>query len=342
MNTKMKNLMLSNILNFISLRRWTLPLGLIVLYFITFAFIFPDVFLSAYNLTSMLLEFSVPALLTVGMTINLIGGEIDLSLGYATMFSVVFSAYLIVLGVPTIFALLITVIFTLIVGYIVGILVSRVGVNSFIATLGSGMMFFGLGLMIAESGRTLGTINGIDIQHLPNSFSIIGQLKLIKFEGGGAITLPIIYALILIIIFSYLMSNNSTFRKYYYIGINKKAAILSGINVKRMKTIGFVISASLAGFSGVILCARMASGAVGLGVGMEMNAVTAAVIGGVSIKGGSGSVLGAVLGTLFIICLNNGLRIGEVPSEMYKVIQGCVLLIALIIDASFSRRKVVG
>ena len=138
------------------------------------------------------------------------------------------------------------------------------------------------------------------------------------------------------------MAKSRYFRKYYYIGMNKEAAKLSGINVQNMKTMAFVFSAVLASLAGILLAARMGASGTQYGKGWELKVITGAVIGGVSFKGGIGTMGGAVLGMLFTTCLNNALRIAEAPSNLYKIIEGLILLTAVIIDALFSRRKVVG
>jgi|GEM_PF-267162 len=329
------------ILDFITLRRWIIPLVLIVLYFIVYSILFTKSFLSAYNLTSMALEFAIPtSFVIIGMAIMLINGEIDLSVGYACMFGNMLAGYMVINRLPLILCIVVPIIASGLIGLVVGLLVSRVGINSFIATLGSGMVFYGLGLVIYEMCRKFEA--GAAIQHLEDWFIVISQGKLVTFPDTGAIQYPVLYSLVLILIFTVLMSKSGFFRKYYYIGMNKETAALSGINVKRMKTVAFTISSALAGASGMLMCARMGSSAVTLGTGLEMKAITACVIGGVSFKGGIGSIGGAILGGLFMVCLSNGLRIAYAPSTVYKLIEGSVLLLAVIMDALISKRKVVG
>lgn len=323
------------ILDYFARERWVIPLTLVALYAIIFTIVYPDVFASMANISSLLLEFSLPAIIAIGMAILLIGGEIDLSVGYNVMFSNILAGTLIVMGVPVALAIIITIITATLMGLVVGLLVSRIGVNSFIATLGSGLIFYGLSQFIYS--LIYGVNNhGIDIQHLPTGFTAIGKTEFLGIQ------LPVFYAIILLAVFAYLMAKTTYFRKYYYIGMNKEAAQLSGINVKSMKTVAFIISAALASLAGVLMASRMGSAATTFGKGMELNVITAVVIGGVSMKGGQGSMLGAILGSLFIVCLSNGLRIAEADSTLYKIIQGAVLLGAVILDAQFSKRKIVG
>jgi ribose/xylose/arabinose/galactoside ABC-type transport system permease subunit len=271
------------------------------------------------------------------MANQLINGEIDLSVGYNVMFSNVLSSYLVVSGVPLFFAVVLTVCISMSIGTLVGLIVSRLGVNSFIASLGAGMVFFGSGLIIHDMAYGMtNAATGYSYLHLPEVFKLLAQGEI------GGIRYPIIYAAVAIVVFVFLSAKTQYFRKYFYIGMNKEAAKLSGINVKSMKTVAFMISSGLASFAGVLLAARMGSPATSFGVGMELKAITAVVIGGVSFKGGRGTMGGALLGGLFIFCLSNGLRIAEAPSNLYKIIEGCVLLAAVILDAQFSKRKVIG
>ena len=300
-----------SLVDYIALNRWIIPIFLIAGYAIIYSIIFPDVFATGYNISALLLEFSIPCFVIIGMAIQLINGEIDLSVGYAVMFSNIVSCYLIVIGVPIALAVILTIAMTAGVGFVVGTLVARVGINSFIATLGSGMVFYGLGLAIYDKASKITYANsGVDMLHMPDAFKAISQTEV------GGLQLPIIYAAIAIVVFVFLMSKTPYFRKYYYIGMNKEAAQLSGVNVKSMKTVAFVLSSGLASLAGVLLASRMGTPATTLGVGMELKAITAVVIGGVSFKGGRGTMGGAILGGLFIYCLANALRIANAPSNL--------------------------
>lgn len=340
---KVKSAKNGQLLDFIARKRWVIPLGLIIVYIISFSILYPDIFATPYNISALLLEFSIPALIIIGMAMQLINGEIDLSVGYAAMFANMLVGYLVIAKFPIPLAIIFAIGATSLIGLGVGILVSKVGVNSFIATLGSGLVFYGLGLTIFEIGYALGTKNpGMDLMHLPKVFTDISKYEIIKFSDGGAIQLPVIYAAVLLILFSYLMAKSRFFRKYYYIGMNKEAALLSGINVAFMKRTVFMLSAGFAGITGVLMSARMGASSTTIGMGMELKAITGVVIGGISFKGGIGSMGGAILGGLFMICLSNGLRIAEAPSNIYKIIEGFVLLAAVVLDAQFSKRKIVG
>lgn len=323
------------ILDYIAKNRWVIPLVFVLLYAAVYSIAFPEVFLSTYNISSLLLEFSIPAIIVIGMALQLISGEIDLSVGYNVMFSNIFAGTLIVLGVPLGWTIIIVLLVACILGFIIGTLVSRVGVNSFIATLGLGLVFYGLTQFVYTSAYKISN-NGVDIRHLPKAFTQISKIEL------WGLQLPVYYAAVLLITFSILMAKSRYFKKYYYIGMNIEASQLSGINVKSMKTITFILSSLFASFAGILIAARMGASAATYGTGWELKVITACVIGGVSMKGGRGTMGGAVLGMLFATCLTNGLRIAYAPSNLYKIIEGLVLLGAVVLDAQMSKRKVVG
>ncbi len=338
-NTKrIRNKTKYGIVDYIAIHRWLVPIMLIAGYVIVYSILFPKVFLTLPNISYVLLEFSIPCFVIIGMAIQLINGEIDLSVGYAVMFSNLMVSLLIITGTPVALAIIATIACVVCVGFIVGILVSILGVNSFIATIGTGMAFYGVGLIIHDIGFIIGSKNttGVDMSHLPDAFKSISQTSIMGIQ------LPVIYAVVAIVIFVFLMSKSPYFRKYYFIGMNKEAAKLSGINVRTMKIVAFILSGGLASFAGVLMAARMGSSGSTFGIGMELDAITAVVIGGVSFKGGRGTMGGAILGGLFIFCLSNALRIANTPSNIYKVIEGLVLLAAVILDAQFSKRKVIG
>ncbi len=262
------------------------------------------------------------------MAMQLIGHEIDLSVGYNVMLTNVLVGVLIYYKLPIWLAIVVTIGIASLFGFVVGLLVSRVGVNSFIATLGLGLVFYGLSQFIY-------TAAGKDIK-LPEAFLKIGQGELFGIQY------PVFIAIVLIALFSFLTLRTNYFQKLYYVGMNKDAAQLSGINAKNMKTLVFTLTACLSAFAGVLLAARMGGVVQSAGKGWELKVITGAVIGGVSFTGGVGTILGAALGLLFTICLENAMRIVYAPTNIYNVIQGTVLLLAVILDSVFARRKIVG
>lgn len=324
---KVKEISLAaKLLTLIKQNRTYLLLTLIILYCIIFTILYADDFLSFYNMGSVMLAMAIEVIVVMGMTLMLIAGEIDLSVGWNMGLSGVICARLIVtnhMGVAP--AILITLLIALLIGLFNGFVVAKVGVNSFITTLASGLIFYGLALKLS---------GGSTITHLPDAFNKIGQADFLGIQT------PVWYALIIILIFIYLMSRTEFFRRYYFIGINAKAATLSGINTQKMKIIAFVISAVLAGFAGIISASRFGNAATLVGQGMELKAITAAVVGGVSFTGGFGTMVGALVGEIFMALINNGLLIANVSTFLQQIIIGLVLLFAVIMDAVLSRKRI--
>jgi len=327
----------TGILGILAKRRELIPLSLIIIYFISFSFLFPKVFPTLYNISSILLEWSIPAIMVCGMAIVLISKEIDLSIGYNVMFSGLICSSLIIFGVPIPLAIIMTLLFSVLFGFIIGTLIIRLGINSLIVTLAFGNVYYGLSQFIYDNMYPV-QINNAAITALPSSFVALGRFQMVKGLNFG---IPIIYAIVVIAIIL-IYSNTKTFRQYYYIGSNYEAARLSGINTKKIKTSAFMISALLSSICGIILAARLGSCNTMIGTGMEMQAITAAVIGGVSFTGGQGRITGALIGAFFTVCLYNGFGIASVSSSLYNIFMGGILLLALMTDAVFSRVKKVG
>lgn len=305
------------VLGFLSKYRAVALLLLIAIYIIIFGKLFPHTFLTATNFRKVLLNVSVEFLIVIAMTLILINGEIDLSLGANMVLSGVLCGYMIQSGPKNIFiAIVVVFIMAIGMGLLNGFIISRIGVNSLITTLATGMIYLGIAVWIAGPG----------FSNFPLQFQAIGQNIFLGLRY------PVWYSIVFLIIFSYLISNTRYFRQYYYIGGNLKAAILSGINIKRTKMYVYVIAALLASASGIIAAARFNSAVTSVGGGVELRAVTAAVIGGVSFTGGSGSMAGAAAGALFIALLNNGLIIAGISPYFQNVITGTVLILAIVVD----------
>jgi len=150
---------------------------------------------------------------------------------------------------------------------------------------------------------------------------------------------PIYIMLILVLVGDLLMRNARFFRQSYYIGGNEKAAQLSGINVDRVKIANYCLVALLAGIAGLLITARFGSASVTVGPGIELRVITAAIIGGASLKGGEGSVLGAFLGALFMALLANSLNLMGVDVFWQNLVTGLILIVAVVVDVLSEKRK---
>jgi ribose transport system permease protein len=284
---------------------------------------YPDIFLSGINISSILLNMSFDVIVVVGMTVLLIGGEVDLSVGWNLSLSgVVYALLMTRLGLPLWAALPLTLAVGALCGAAVGFVVAYVGVNSFIATLAAGLVYYGLEFWLA---------GGQSVTHLGPEVTSVGMSSLLGQQ------LPVWYAAAVVVVFLYLMERTKAFRQYYYVGLSAEAARYSGIPVTRLKLLAFVLSSTLASFAGIISAARYANAILLVGQGMELKAITAAMVGGVSFTGGIGSLTGALLGTLFIALINNAMIIANVNAFWQPIFIGLVLLGAVILDVVLLR-----
>lgn len=282
------------------------------------------VFLSWRNIEAILLALSVEATIAIGMVILLISGGLDLSVGSILAFVGVVTGLCLNVDVPVVLSILLGLLAAAAVGMVNGLLVSKMKINPFITTLGMMISIRGLLLVIAKGRAVL---------NLPESFTVVGQGRLFNVQY------PIYIMVALVIIGDILMRNSRFMRQNYYIGGNEKAARLSGINVDLVKIIDYCIVAVLAGVAGLLITARFGSSSVTVGGGLELRVITAAIIGGASLSGGEGSVLGAFLGALFMGVLANSLNLLGVDVYWQRLITGLILIIAVVFDVINERRK---
>ena len=317
-----QNRMLSAVKSVMAFRESVLILVLLI--FGVAMTIASPVFLNRLNLEAILLGLSVEALIAVGMVILLISGGLDLSIGSTLAFTGVVTGLALRANIPVVLSILLGILAALGVGLVNGLLVSKLKINPFITTLGMMMTVRGLLLVIARGRAVL---------NLPESFTIIGKGKLSNIQY------PIYVMLCLVIIGDILMRNSRFFRQNYYIGGNEHAARLSGVNVDFVKIFNYCLVAILAGISGLLITARFGSSSVTVGGGMELRVITATIIGGASLSGGEGSVLGAFLGALFMAVLANALNLLGVDVYWQNLITGLTLIIAVVFDVINERRK---
>ncbi|MHA4806864.1 ABC transporter permease [Flavitalea flava] len=281
------------------------------------AIVFPDTFFTAQNFSQILLNFSIDAIVAVGMMILMISGMFDLSVGSLVAFSGGLAGYLMYYyQMNFLAATLAALTGSLFVGLTNGFLIARAGINPMIQTLAMMGILRGFALMLSGSG----------IQHFPYGYLYFGQSKLLHLQA------PIWYMAIIVVVLSILVKNSYFFRRYYFIGSNEKAAYLSGIPVRRMKIWAFVIASFLAGIAGILLSSRLGAAFSTSGRGMELRVITAVILGGASLSGGQGKIPGAFLGTAFMGIINNILIIGRISGYWQEIILGTILIIAVALD----------
>lgn len=285
-----------------------------------FLSIFSPVFLSVNNLITLLQQITNNMFIALAMTLVIITGGIDLSVGAIVALVGTLSVGLIInQNVPILLSVLIALLLGATIGAINGFIISKFSLPPFIVTLAT--MNIARGAAYLYSG-------GSSLRITEEIFNKIGTIRIF-----GLIPIPIVYMIVFIFIFSILLSKTKFGTGVYAIGGNREAARLSGINTKRIELLVYTLSGFMAAFAGIVLAARMFSGQPSIGEGYEMDAIAASVLGGVSMSGGKGRVSGTVFGALVIGIVSNGLNLLGVSSFWQLVVMGVIILVAVIIDA---------
>lgn len=287
----------------------------IVLNFLT------PVFLTTTNIMNVLRQASLIAIAGIGMTMVILTGEIDLSIGSLQAIVGIASVYILNKTGSIWVSFLAAILVGIIVGLTNGLIVTKAKVNSLIATLG---------MMTLLRGVARVTTGAVSIQASVLGFMEIGTGYI------GRVPIPVIIMFALLAIAYYILNHTVFGRQIYAIGGNAEAAKLAGLPVDRAKIIVFMAGSVLAALSGFILASRMFSGQPNAGLGFEMEVIAAVILGGVSMAGGVGNLSGAVLGILILSVLSNGLVLLNVSSFWHDIVRGIVIIIAVYLDG---RRK---
>ncbi|MNK26158.1 Ribose transport system permease protein RbsC [compost metagenome] len=283
-------------------------------------------FLTWENIRAMLLSFSIEGIVVVGMTLLVIVGGIDLSVGSVVCLAMVITGKLFLMGVDPWSASLAAIAASALVGALIGLCVTRIGLSHFIASLAFMVIVRGLSLAITQ-----GTPQSLF--SLPPQFKFIGQGAI-----AGIPAVIIIFALI-VVVSDFALRRSALLRKVFYTGSNEKAALYSGIRTGRVKFWVTVLCSALAGLAGVVYTARFGAATPNFGLGMELNVIAAVVIGGASLKGGSGTVLGAVLGLALLSVVTSSLILLDVSPYWQDVVKGLILLGAVTVDHLMNVKK---
>lgn len=281
-------------------------------------------FLDYNNIINILRQVSINGLLAIGMTYVILAGGIDLSVGSVVAFSGVVAASLVTgdVNTPVFLAVIIGTLAGTILGFINGLIIARFNVAPFVATLA---------MMSIARGLTMVYSNGSPIGRLSAEFKYIGGERIL------GIPIPVIILLSVFII-AYLILIKTKFGRYIYaVGGNETSALVSGINVNRVKIGVYTISGMLAGLAGVILAARVSAGLPQAGTAYELDAIAAVVIGGTSLAGGRGRLWGTLIGVLIIGVLNNGLDLLNVSSYYQMIVKGVIIVIAVMFDSKINK-----
>lgn len=282
------------------------------------------VFLTGNNLITIIKQMSIQSVVAIGMTMIIITGNIDLSVGSIVAFASVCSAMMMKSGIPVVVAIILTVLIGGILGLISGYVTAKLKLHSFLVTLALMQTFRGL----AQSFR-----GGYPVSGLPDGFSKIASGSI------GPVPYLVIYMVVLYAVFIFVMKYTEFGRAIYAIGGNEEAARLSGINVNRIKTAVFVISSMLCGVAAILLTSKVRSGDPTCATGWEMDVIAAAIIGGTNMSGGEGTLGGTIIGLLFVGILSNGMTLLNVQPYPQTVIKGLVIFLAVIINSIQKRSE---
>ena len=290
--------------------------------------IFAPNFFSIDNFRTTAIGMSSDGIIAIGMTVALVSGGFDLSVGSIMGASSVIAGGLYLAGVNIWLGCLISVVICLMLGFFNGVLIGKVGINGFIVTLGMMQMARGIAYVVTTGSPQ-------SLSSVPAAFGFLGK--------GNVAGIPFIVLvfIVLAIIGDLLMRNSSPFRKVFYIGSNQKAASLSGVNVSRIKIGVYLLTSLLSSIAGILTLSRFGVATPTAGQGTEMRVISAAVIGGASLNGGEGTILGAVLGIILLNIINNALVLLKVSVYWQQLISGLILIAAVTIDhISHMQKKV--
>lgn len=352
------------------------------------------IFVSPRNLSLLLRQGAILAVLAAGVAVLIIMAEIDLSIGSAVFLSGLVAAKLVMdANLPLLLVIILTIAFGVIIGVIQGLWVVWLGIPSFVATLAGLLAYRGIGLLWTNAS-TVGPVptefSDISESFIPAEGTIailvaILAMSLVALVFGlrrirrvtlsrsgeklparqgalwfiaklGAIAVPIavvgwivlgfeglpmaliwVFGVVGLLVF--LMNRTVFGRNSYLVGSSRESALYAGISAKRTVFLGFVLMGAIYGIAGLMLTARIGNSTPGLGQFLELDAIAAAVIGGVSLRGGSGTVIGAVMGAFLLTTINNGMSILNVPSFAQLVIKALILLVALTFDSQAAKSR---
>ena len=307
-----------------SIMKKNVPFLILVFLVILFSFVAPN-FMTFGNIRTLIRQVSFAGISAVGLMFVMISGGIDLSIGSQIVFSNVLLAIMMAeWKLPPSLAIPLILLVGAGLGAINGFLAITLKIHPLIITLGTSQIFKGFGYIINRSRNIMG---------FPDSFRWFGQ----GYVWG--IPVPVIVMAIVALIGSFILTKTYFGRKIFALGGNEEAARLSGVNLNKMKVTLFMICGFVSSITTVLLLSRVFAGQTITGQGLEFDCLTAALLGGVSFKGGEGTVFGLITGIIIIGVLNNAMQLATFPDFSQTVVKGTVLLIAVAIDVYQKNRK---
>ena len=281
-----------------------------------------DKFLTPRNLLNVLDQSAPVGIIACGVTLGIIAGVFDLSVGAIFAVAAVVACQVALVGNPWL-GIAVGMLSGGVLGLLNAFLVNRVRINSFIATLASSIVFRGIAILVT---------GGMIVTVTDERFSVLGTRTLL-----GAKYSVWVYAAV-ILVTSFLLTRTTYGRYLYAVGGNPEAARLSGVRVEWVRGTAFVITGLCAGIAGVLAASRTSSAQPDLGVGLELSAIAASVVGGTSVMGGEGSVWRAVVGVLILAMIGNGFNLLGIDTIYQQIVQGLLIMFAVGADQLLRRR----
>lgn len=279
-----------------------------------------DNFLTVSNITDVIRTNTISGLLAIGLTYVILSGGIDLSVEATACLSGLVAGYL---SPSPVLAVLAGLLIGVAVGFFNGFVLEKSGVQPFIFTLAMSSFLRGLVLAITK-GRNYYTID--------SSFTAIVRSNILGIPS-------LIVMFLVIVVITYFALNRARYGRYIYaVGSNEEAARLSGVRTHRIKISAYMISGVLSGLAGVLLTARLAGAETNAADGWSLDAVSAVIIGGTSLRGGRGGILNTLLGIFILAILDNGMTLIGVPTNYNQMVKGILMLIAVLLDVG-NRKK---
>lgn len=304
-------------------KKWGTVIGFIIL-FLVFSLMRPDVFPTWRNLRNIIEQIATLSIVSAGVTIVMITGDFDLSVGALASFTGIVTALLMKSGMGVFFSVLAGLVIGSIGGFLNGILVAYGGLTAFVATLAT---------MTAYGGAALLVAGGATIFGLPKSFRWLGQGSL------GPIPIPV-FLMLLVVLFVWLILEQTTYgRRVYAIGGNPEAAYMSGINTKGIRLGAFCLSGLTASFGGIILTSRLFSAHPQAGNPFMLNAAAAVFLGMTVFREGEAHILGTIFGVLIMGVMGNGLNILGVNTYVQSILTGIIIVLAVLMSSLSKKRN---
>jgi len=293
---------------------------LVVVAFGLVMWVYEPRFLKPDTINTILLYLSCYAIIACGMTLLLVSGGFDLSVGSVSALAAMVAA--VCMKNPAVplawpLAVLVGLAVGAGVGLINGLIVARLGINPFITTLGTMLLCRGLTYIVS---------GGVGRSGFAPQFCWLGQGMI------GGVQMPIVISLALVVLGDLLLRKSRFFRQNYYIGGNEQAAWLNGIAVNRIKVLNYAVSGTMAALAGLIFCSRLNAATPNAGDGDELKVITAVIVGGASLAGGKGTVLGAFLGCLLLAMIRPAISFLPIEDHWEKAVVGAILLVAVMLD----------